>query len=116
MQPGWSFRLLRHPGKTSAHFDLDLMFGLTQIRATSKASRLTGVILIVTLAMDIDQQAAGLRKKVEKIKVKLDSPDLSANKRQQLEAQLDAITGQLKALEQQFTPLGVTKIKRTMHQ
>ena len=66
--------------------------------------------------MDIDQQATALRKKLEQIKFKLDNPDLIATKRKQLEDQVDAINAQLKTFEQQLTPLGVMKIKRTMHQ
>ena len=44
------------------------MFGLTQILATSKTCQQTGVNLLVTSAMDIDQQATALRKKLEQIK------------------------------------------------
>ena len=61
--------------------------------------------------MDIDQQASALRKKLEQIKFKLDNPNLSANTRMQLEDQVDAITAQLKALEQQLTQLRVTTRK-----
>ena len=60
--------------------------------------------------MDIDQQASTLHKKLEQIKFKLDNPDLSANKRKQLEDQVDAINAQLKAFEQQLTQLRVTQI------
>ena len=60
-----------------AWFDLDLMFGLTQILATSKACWHTGVNLLVTFTMDVEKWASQLRKKLEKINWQLDnSPDL----------------------------------------
>ena len=91
------------------------MFELTQILATSKACQRIGVNLLVTFTMDIDQQASVLHKKLEQIKFKLDNPDLSANKRKQLEDQVDVINAQLKAFEQHLTQLRVTKIKGTTH-
>ena len=63
--------------------------------------------------MDINKQASALHKKLEQITFKLDIPNLSANKRKQLEDQVDAINAQLK---QQLTQLRATKIKRTTHQ
>ena len=62
------------------------MFRLTQILATSKACQQTSVNLLVTSAMDIDQQATALCKKLEQIKFKLDNADLSANKSVRLSA------------------------------
>ena len=81
-----------------AWFDLDLMFGLTQIWATSKACWQTGVNLLVTFTIDIEKQASALRKKLEQIKFKLDNPDLTPTKRAQLEDQVDAINAQLNNL------------------
>ena len=66
--------------------------------------------------MDTEKQAGVLHQRLEKIKYKLYNPSLKANKRQQLEEKVDTITEQLKAFEQQLTPLRVTKIKRTTHQ
>ena len=66
--------------------------------------------------MDIEKQAGALCKRLEKIKYKLGNPSLKADKRQELEEEVDAITAQLKAFEQQLTQLRVTKLKRTTHQ
>ena len=65
--------------------------------------------------MDTDQQAAVLHKNLEKLKYKLDNPDLSTNKRKQLEDEVDAINTQLKAFEAQLTPLRVTKVIKETH-
>ena len=57
-----------------------MMLGLTQILTTSKASLQTGVNLIVklvTFKMDIDKQAAPLRKKIEKLQWQIDNVVLS---------------------------------------
>ena len=66
--------------------------------------------------MDIEKQAGVLRRKLEKINFKLDNPALKADKRKELEDEVDAIKAQLKAFEQQLTQLRVTKIQRTTHQ
>ena len=87
------------------------MFGLTQILTTSKTCQQTGVNLLLTSAMDTDQQAAVLRK----LKYKLDNLDLSTNKRKQLEDKVDAINTQLKAFKAQLTPLRVTKVIKETH-
>ena len=75
------------------------MITLTQIQATSKAHQQTGVNLI-TCTMDIEKQAGVLHKRLEKINYKLDNLSLKADKRQQLEEEVDTITEQLKAFEQ----------------
>ena len=66
--------------------------------------------------MDIEKQAGVLCKRLEKINYKLDNPALKANKRKELEEEVDAITAQLKAFEHQLTQLRLTKLKRTTHQ
>ena len=66
--------------------------------------------------MDIEKQAGVLHKRLEKINYELDNPVLKADKRQELEQEVEAITAQLKAFEHQLTQLRVTKLKRTTHQ
>ena len=69
-----------HIKGSCAWYDLNMMLGLTQILTTSKASLQTGVNLIVklvTFKMDIDKQAAPLRKKIEKLQWQIDNAVLS---------------------------------------
>ena len=66
--------------------------------------------------MDIDQQAAVLRKKLEKLNWQLENnPDLSKNKRKKLEDGMADIRKQLLAFETQLTPLAMTKVVYTTH-
>ena len=59
------------------------MLTLTQILATSKAWRQTGVN-IVTFTMNINKEAAVLRKKLEKLNWQLDNnPDLTKTKKKE---------------------------------
>ena len=61
--------------------------------------------------MDIQAQAAKLRKKLEKLNWQLtNNPDLTQTKRQRIEEEVDQIKEQLKAFEAQLTPLTVTKL------
>ena len=66
--------------------------------------------------MDTKKQAGVLHKRLEKINYKLDNPAFKADKRKELEQEVDAITAQLKAFEHQLTQLRLTKLKRTTHQ
>ena len=89
------------------------MFTLTQLLTTSKACQQTGVIS----TMDIEAQAAKLRKKLEKLNWQLtNNPDLTQTKRQRIEDKVNQIKEQLKALEAHLTPLTVTKLVHQTHQ
>ena len=67
--------------------------------------------------MDIDAEAAKLRKKLEKIQWQLkNNPDLSRTKRKKLEDKFDDIKQKLKAVEDKLTPLGLTKLVHETHQ
>ena len=55
------------------------MLRMTQILTTSKACKQTGVNLIVTFKMDIDKQAAPLRKRIEKLEWQIHNAVLSDN-------------------------------------
>ena len=99
-----------HIKASCAWFDLDLMFGLTQLVTTSKACWQTGV----TFMMDTDKQGSILRKKFEKLNWQLDNPDLSKNQRKKKEDEVEYIKKQLKALESQLS-LQVTKLVHTTH-
>ena len=57
-----------------------------------------------------------LTQKLEKIYFKIDNPALKADKRKELEDEVDAIKAHLKAFEQQLIQLRATKIQRTTHQ
>ena len=86
------------------------MLTLTQILATSKACRHTGVN-IVTFTMNIDKEAAVLRKKLEKLNWQLDNnPDLPKTKKKKIQDKVKAIEEKLKGFEGKLTPLGVTKV------
>ena len=66
--------------------------------------------------MDIEAQAAKLRKKLEKLNWQLiNNPDLTHAKRNKLEDKVDQTKQQLKAFEAQFTPLTVTKLVHKTH-
>ena len=96
------------------------MFGLTQTVTTSKTPQQAGVnqtVKLVTFKMDIDQQAAVLRKKLEKLNWQLENnPDLSKTKRKKLQDKVDDIKEKMKAFEGQLTPLAVTKLMHKTHQ
>ena len=62
--------------------------------------------------MDIEKEAAKLRKKLDKLNWQLtNNPDLTQTKRQRIEDEV----GQIKALEAQLTPLIVTKLVHQTH-
>ena len=64
--------------------------------------------------MDIDQQAAVLRKKLEKLNWQIENnPNLSKNKRKKFQDEVDDIKEKLKAFEAQLTPMGVNVIHKT---
>ena len=66
--------------------------------------------------MDIEAQAAKLRKKLEKLNWQLiNNPDLTQAKRKKLEDEVDQIKQQLKAFEAELTPLTVTKLVHETH-
>ena len=66
--------------------------------------------------MDIDQQAAVLQKKLEKLNWQLDNnPDLSKTKRKKIEDKVADIRKQLLVFERQLTPLAMTKLVHTTH-
>ena len=91
------------------------MLTLTQILATSKACRQTGVN-IVTFTMNIDKEAAVLRKKLEKLNWQLDNnPDLTKTKKKKIQDEVKAIEEKLKGFEGKLTPLGVTKVIHETH-
>ena len=67
--------------------------------------------------MDIDKQAAVLRKKLEKLKWQLENnPDLTKTKRKKLKDKVEAIEEKLKAFEGKLTHLAVTKVIHETHQ
>ena len=93
-----------------------MMFTLTQILTTSKACQQTGVNL-VTFTMNIDKEAAVLRKKLEKLNWQLENnPDFTKTKRKKLQDVVEAIEEKLKAFEGKLTPLAVTKVVHETHQ
>ena len=66
--------------------------------------------------MDIEVQAAKLRKKLEKLNWQLtNNPDLIPTKRQRIEDKVNQIKEQLKALEAQLTPVTVIKLVHQTH-
>ena len=89
------------------------MFRVTQLLTTSKACQQA----LVTFAIDINQQASVLRKKLEKLIWQLENnPDLSKNKRKKLEDEKEAIEKQLMGFESQLTLLAITKVVHKTHE
>ena len=86
------------------------MFTSTQILTTSKACQQTGVNLIVTFKIDLDKQAAPLRKKIEKLQWQIDNGVLSEDQIRQKREQIDTLKQQIQALGGQLPQLQVTKV------
>ena len=76
----------------------------------SKAHQQTGVNLSVTFKMDVDKQAAPLRKKIEKLQWQIDNRVLSEDQIRPKREQTDTLKQQIQALGWQLPQLQVTKV------
>ena len=66
--------------------------------------------------MNIDKEAAVLRKKLEKLNWQLDNnPNLTKTKKKKIQDEVKAIEEKLKEFEGKLTPLGVTKVIHETH-
>ena len=84
--------------------------------AISKACQQTCVNLIVTFKLDIDKQAAPLRKKFEKLQWQINNTGISEDQIRDKRQQIDQLKQQIQALEGQLTPLHVIKAMHKTHQ